>query len=247
MRTVPLIITHTGSRQRRVIHSIGILECVKRHISQTLEIGGRRAGGGVFGMVALAQTFDARAARLNKAVLHSEASLAALHRSNLDRSIEQLRTISSNVTSLRSQLAELTADLQPRLDRLASGENQRSAALHQRSSVPSIRIDPSASQIQAAKQLQAVWRTHQMEVRTNNLLPSKADESRPDHLFCPVVLRRALVDGRRLPSTSFCSAGAARAPTAANLPELQPPEMAKRLPAESSQQHMGERHFMSIL
>ena len=68
----------------------------------------------------LAHTFDERASRLGGAVSHSEKVLASLHRSSLDRSVDQLRTISSNVTSLRKQLGALTDHLQPRLERLAS-------------------------------------------------------------------------------------------------------------------------------
>jgi hypothetical protein len=195
----------------------------------------------------LAAGFDARCAGLEAAVDHSVAALGKLRRAATTRDQLMLRTIGSDINQLRESLASVTAELQPRLERLSAAEPIPHGSLRYIGSSPG-RPKPSHQRVKAASALQAAWR------RRRHL--SHCRSAFRDLDYCPPSLRRAFLRGERLPYAQHRAGDAnpiANDASPAGGAHVAQPEGATPLsgfalaPFASAAPPSGGGHFMSIL
>ena len=195
----------------------------------------------------LAAGFDARCAGLEAAVDHSVAALGKLRRAATTRDQLMLRTIGSDINQLRESLASMTAELQPRLERLSAAEPIPHGSLRYIGSSPG-RPKPSHQRVKAASALQAAWR------RRRHL--SHCRSAFRDLDYCPPSLRRAFLRGERLPYAQHRAGDAnpiANDASPAGGAHVAQPEGATPLsgfalaPFASAAPPSGGGHFMSIL
>ena len=137
-----------------------------------------------------ADAFDDDCAKLSAKVDAQSESLHVMHVQRMNRDFKQLRTLNSEAVRLRSEIEQLTTDLQPRLERLAAKEAKQavSAARMGLERVRDFgRADATKLEAAAAVKLQAKYR-------------KKAAEPRHPlaHVhYCPESLRRNFLAGIR--------------------------------------------------
>ena len=135
-----------------------------------------------------ADAFDDDCAKLSAKVDAQSESLHVMHVQRMSRDFKQLRTLNSEAVRLRSEIEQLTTDLQPRLERLAAKEAKQavSAARMGLERVRDFgRADATKLGAAAAVKLQAKYR-------------KKAAEPRHPlaHVhYCPESLRRNFLAG----------------------------------------------------
>ena len=75
-----------------------------------------------------ADAFDDDCAKLSAKVDAQSESLHVMHVQRMNRDFKQLRTLNSEAVRLRSEIEQLTTDLQPRLERLAAKEAKQAVS-----------------------------------------------------------------------------------------------------------------------
>jgi hypothetical protein len=126
------------------------------------------------------ELFEQQLTRLDRVAQMSIDSFAARHAAALRSEQQTLHTLIADAAKLREGLARVDSELKPDFERIEQVD-ARSRALTRWSKVPLV-SGASAAQVAAARGLQAAFRRRRRA-------------SLPEHVHCPVLLRRNFVRG----------------------------------------------------